>query len=145
MNARVTELRERSLATPPSISAERSVILTRFYREHLGRHSTPVLRALAFRELCEHKTITIEPGELIVGERGPAAARGGARGGTRIVALRSGSRIEAVGSRGADPFGGAALAGRAEPGVPLGGGNGADCHHGAGTSGVSMMVRPALR
>ncbi len=72
MNARVTELRERSLATPPSISAERSLILTRFYREHLGRHSTPVLRALAFRELCEHKTITIEPGELIVGERGPA-------------------------------------------------------------------------
>ena len=72
MNARVTELRERSLATPPSISAERSLILTRFYREHLGRHSTPVLRALAFRELCERKTITIEPGELIVGERGPA-------------------------------------------------------------------------
>ena len=72
MNARVAELRERSLATRPSISAERSLILTRFYREHLGRHSTPVLRALAFRELCEHKTITIEPGELIVGERGPA-------------------------------------------------------------------------
>ena len=72
MNARVTELRERSLATRPSISAERSLILTRFYREHLGRHSTPVLRALAFRELCERKTITIEPGELIVGERGPA-------------------------------------------------------------------------
>src|SRR5512137_918619 len=72
MNARVTALRERSLATPPSISAERSLILTRFYREHLGRHSTPVLRALAFRELCERKTITIEPGELIVGERGPA-------------------------------------------------------------------------
>ena len=45
---------------PASISAERSLILTRFYREHLGRHSTPVLRALAFRELCEHKTITIE-------------------------------------------------------------------------------------
>ena len=72
MNARVAELRERSLAARPSISAERSLILTRFYREHLGRHSTPVLRALAFRELCEHKTITIEPGELIVGERGPA-------------------------------------------------------------------------
>ena len=72
MNGRVQELRERSLATPPSISAERSVILTRFYEGNLGRHSTPVLRALAFRELCERKTITIEPGELIVGERGPA-------------------------------------------------------------------------
>ena len=72
MNARVAGLRERSLAARPSISAERSLLLTRFYRDHLGRHSTPVLRALAFRELCEHKTITIEPGELIVGERGPA-------------------------------------------------------------------------
>jgi len=72
VNGRVQELRERSLATPPSISAERSVILTRFYEGNLGRHSTPVLRALAFRELCERKTITIEPGELIVGERGPA-------------------------------------------------------------------------
>ena len=72
MNARVAELRERSLAARPAISAERSLILTRFYREHLGRHSTPVLRALAFRELCERKTIVIAPGELIVGERGPA-------------------------------------------------------------------------
>ena len=72
MNARVAGLRERSLAARPTISAERSLILTRFYQEHLGRHTTPVLRALAFRELCEHKTITIEPGELIVGERGPA-------------------------------------------------------------------------
>lgn len=72
MNARVAGLRERSLAARPSISAERSLLLTRFYRDHLGRHSPRVLRALAFRELCEHKTITIEPGELIAGERGPA-------------------------------------------------------------------------
>jgi formate C-acetyltransferase len=72
MNARVLELRERSLAARPAISAERSVLLTRFHREHHGRHSTPVLRAMAFRDLCEHKTITIEPGALIVGERGPA-------------------------------------------------------------------------
>ena len=72
MNARVRALRERSVAARPAISAERSVLLTRFHREHHGRHSVPVLRATAFRELCEHKTITIEPGELIVGERGPA-------------------------------------------------------------------------
>ena len=71
MNERVTRLRERSLADRPSISAERAVLLTEFYREHEGRHPVPVLRALAFRHLCEHKTIWIGEGELIVGERGP--------------------------------------------------------------------------
>ncbi len=72
MNERVQRLRERSVATHPSTSAERSLLMTRFYQEHLGKHATPVLRALAFRELCARKTITIEPDELIVGERGPA-------------------------------------------------------------------------
>jgi pyruvate formate-lyase/glycerol dehydratase family glycyl radical enzyme len=72
MNDRVERLRERSLATGPSISAERSLLMTRFYQDHLGKHSTPVLRALAFKHLCVRKTITIEPDELIVGERGPA-------------------------------------------------------------------------
>jgi pyruvate formate-lyase/glycerol dehydratase family glycyl radical enzyme len=72
VNERVQRLRERSLAGRPCLSVERARLLTGFYRENLGRHSVPVLRALAFRHLCEHKTITIEPGELIVGERGPA-------------------------------------------------------------------------
>ena len=72
MNDRVTRLRERSLSAQPSISDERSLLMTEFYREHLGRHSAPVLRALAFRHLCERKTIAIGPDELIVGERGPA-------------------------------------------------------------------------
>jgi hypothetical protein len=52
---------------------------------------------------------------------------------------------ESVGCRSANPLGRGALVGGVESRVPLGGGNGADCHHGAGTSGVSMMVRPALR
>jgi formate C-acetyltransferase len=47
--------------------------MTEFYRDHLGKHSPPVLRALAFKYLCERKTITIESDELIVGERGPVA------------------------------------------------------------------------
>jgi formate C-acetyltransferase len=72
MNERVQRLRERSVATHPSVSAERSLLMTHFYQEHLGKHSAPVLRALAFQELCARKTITIEPDELIVGERGPA-------------------------------------------------------------------------
>jgi formate C-acetyltransferase len=46
--------------------------VTAFYREHLGKHSTPVLRALNFKHLCENKTIYIGDGELVVGERGPA-------------------------------------------------------------------------
>jgi formate C-acetyltransferase len=45
--------------------------MTEFYRERLGRHSPPVLRALAFRHLCEQQTIYLGAGELIVGERGP--------------------------------------------------------------------------
>ncbi len=72
MNPRVERLRERSQAARPSVSAERSLLMTRVYREHLGKHSAPVLRALAFQRLCTEKAITIEPDELIVGERGPA-------------------------------------------------------------------------
>lgn len=72
MNTRVERLRERSQAVHPSISSERSLLLTGFYTAELGKHSAPVLRALAFRHLCEIKTITIEPDELIVGERGPS-------------------------------------------------------------------------
>ena len=54
MRERVRRLREASLDTPPSISAERAVLLTRFYREEAGEHSVPVLRAKAFHHLCEH-------------------------------------------------------------------------------------------
>jgi len=71
MTERVERLRQETLESEPSISAERAELLTDFYRENLNTHSAPVLRALAFRHLCEHKTIHIGPGELIVGERGP--------------------------------------------------------------------------
>ena len=72
MNDRVARLRDRSLASRPSISAERARLLTDFYRAEEGRHPTPLMRALSFRHLCEHKTIHIGEDELIVGERGPA-------------------------------------------------------------------------
>jgi pyruvate formate-lyase/glycerol dehydratase family glycyl radical enzyme len=72
VTSRTDTLRCRSLNTRPSISSERAVLLTAFYREQEGRHSTPVMRALAFRHLCEHQTIYLGEGELIVGERGPA-------------------------------------------------------------------------
>jgi formate C-acetyltransferase len=56
----------------PSVSSERAVLMTEFYREHEGKHSVPVLRAMAYHHLCAHKTVYIGDGELIVGERGPA-------------------------------------------------------------------------
>jgi formate C-acetyltransferase len=72
MNPRTEALRRHSLDTRPSISAERAVLVTRFYRENDGRWSVPVMRARSFLDLCEKKTIHLGEGELIVGERGPA-------------------------------------------------------------------------
>src|SRR5574338_1480198 len=72
MTPRTETLRCRSLEAKPSISSERAVLMTAFYQAHEGRHSVPVMRALAFRHLCEHQTIYIGDRELIVGERGPA-------------------------------------------------------------------------
>ena len=70
MNERTRRLRQESLEAVPTISAERAVLLTGFYRENLGRWSVPVMRAKAFAHLCERKSIWIGEGELIVGERG---------------------------------------------------------------------------
>ena len=55
----------------PSLSSERAMLLTEFYLENEGLHPVPILRALAFQHVCEHKTIWIGADELIVGERGP--------------------------------------------------------------------------
>ncbi|RLI04265.1 formate C-acetyltransferase/glycerol dehydratase family glycyl radical enzyme [Candidatus Bathyarchaeota archaeon] len=71
MTDRVKRLRERSMEVMPTISAERAKIITEFYKENLGKYPPPILRALAFKELCEKKEIYIGEDELIVGERGP--------------------------------------------------------------------------
>ncbi|RPI72958.1 MAG: formate C-acetyltransferase/glycerol dehydratase family glycyl radical enzyme, partial [Desulfobacteraceae bacterium] len=71
MNARITRLRKESFEAQPSISIERALITTAFYKEQEGKHSIPVLRALNFKAICEQKTVYIGPDELIVGERGP--------------------------------------------------------------------------
>jgi pyruvate-formate lyase len=71
MNDRTHALRQQSLDAVPTISEERAVLLTAFYAENQGRWSTPVLRGRAFAHLCEHKSLWIGDGELIVGERGP--------------------------------------------------------------------------
>jgi formate C-acetyltransferase len=72
MSERVVHLRQQSLDARPTISTERAELLTEFYRQDVGLISMPVHRALAFRYLMEHKTICINGGELIVGEKGPA-------------------------------------------------------------------------
>ncbi|MBP1610596.1 MAG: Formate C-acetyltransferase, partial [Acidobacteria bacterium] len=71
MNERITRLRQESVTAKPGISIERARLVTEFYKENAGKHSTPVLRALNFKNLCAKKTIFIGPDELIVGERGP--------------------------------------------------------------------------
>ena len=71
MNARIERLRKASLEAEPCISIERALLVTEFYKRNIGKYSTPVLRALNFKYLCERKTIYIGKDELIVGERGP--------------------------------------------------------------------------
>ena len=68
---RVIRLRRQSLDAVPTISTERARLITEFYARR-GGDSTPVFRAKSFAYLMEHKSIAINPGELIVGEKGPA-------------------------------------------------------------------------
>ena len=72
MNVRIQKLRKISFETEPSLSIERALIQTQFYKENFGKYSIPVLRALNFLEICKQKTIYLGEGELIVGERGPS-------------------------------------------------------------------------
>ena len=71
MNERIQKLRKLSFEAIPSISIERALHQTAFYKENLGKHSTPVLRALTFLDHCEKKSLYMGENELIVGERGP--------------------------------------------------------------------------
>jgi formate C-acetyltransferase len=70
MNERIQNLREESVSTPASLSIERALIETAFYRENFGKYSIPMLRAMNFMEICRKKFIYIGKEELIVGERG---------------------------------------------------------------------------
>jgi len=72
MSERVKRLRQQSLDAVPTISTERAALMTRFYQQHTEGLSAPVRRARAFEYLMAHKTICINAGELIVGEKGPA-------------------------------------------------------------------------
>ena len=71
MTERISKLRQLSVEVEPSLSIERALIETQFYKENLDKYPVPILRALNFLEICRKKTIYIGDGELIVGERGP--------------------------------------------------------------------------
>jgi trans-4-hydroxy-L-proline dehydratase len=70
ISERIQRLRAESVNTPVTLSIERALIVTSFYREYFGKYSTPVMRALNFLEICKTKSIYIGQHELIVGERG---------------------------------------------------------------------------
>ena len=72
MTPRVKRLREESLNGPVTLSHERAVLVTEFYKELGG--VTPgisIQRAQCLAHILENKRIFIGGGELIVGERGP--------------------------------------------------------------------------
>jgi len=73
MNNRIKQLREQSLNAINSISHERALLMTEFYKSDEAQMvSTPVKRALSFKYIFANKSICINENELIVGERGPA-------------------------------------------------------------------------
>ena len=73
MRGRIKTIREQSLQAKPSLSMERALLLTEFYKSDVAdKVSVPVKRAMAFKHIMENKALYIHDGELIVGERGPA-------------------------------------------------------------------------
>jgi len=72
MNERIKRLRQESLDAIPTISHERALLLTEFYKSgEPQKHSVPVARALAFKYILEHKELCVNEGELFAGEKGP--------------------------------------------------------------------------
>ncbi|MBN2052218.1 glycyl radical protein [Candidatus Woesearchaeota archaeon] len=73
MNERIKKLRGQSLNAKPHIDLERALLLTEFYEQSKDEKlSVPVKRARAFDYILKNKTVCINDGELIVGERGSA-------------------------------------------------------------------------
>jgi len=71
MNERIQRLRKLSVQAEHTLSIERALIETEFYKNNYGKYSIPVLRALTFLEICKRKKLYLGDEELIVGERGP--------------------------------------------------------------------------
>lgn len=71
MTERILKLRRQSLDAVNRLSPERALLVTEFYKNN-REYSIPLQRALCFRYILSNKSICINDGELIVGERGPA-------------------------------------------------------------------------
>ncbi|HNX42792.1 MAG TPA: glycyl radical protein [Bacteroidales bacterium] len=70
MTDRIKKLRQQSLDAVNRLTPERALLVTEFYRDN-REFSIPVQRALCFKYILTHKSICINDGELIAGERGP--------------------------------------------------------------------------
>ena len=66
MNPRIQRLRKLSVETEPTISIERALHETAFYKENYGKYPIPILRAMNFLDHCRKKTLYIGHDELIV-------------------------------------------------------------------------------
>jgi len=72
MNTRIEKLRQKTLKSPVTLSHERAVLVTQFYKTRVNPlWSVPVQRARCLAHILSGKEIFIDDGELIVGERGP--------------------------------------------------------------------------
>jgi pyruvate formate-lyase/glycerol dehydratase family glycyl radical enzyme len=73
LSERVIKLKKASKAAVPTLDPERALLMTKFYQQDgVDELSKPVQRAKAFEYILLNKKITIEEGELIVGEKGSA-------------------------------------------------------------------------
>lgn len=70
MNDRIALLRRQSIETAPQLDITRARLVTEAYKLYKGTVSVPELRAKAFYHYMEHRPLCINPGELIVGEKG---------------------------------------------------------------------------
>ncbi len=71
MTDRIHRLREQSLNAVPYLSPERAVLATEA-AQRFTDVSPPMRRALTLKYIMEKKSVCINDGELIVGERGPS-------------------------------------------------------------------------
>lgn len=70
MNERIHKLRKQSISATAHLDIERAKLMTDAYKKYDGSVSIPEMRALALKYYFEHKTLCINEGELIVGEKG---------------------------------------------------------------------------
>lgn len=66
---RTKRLRQESVSAQPTISLERALLETEFYKENYGKYETPIMRALNFKNYMEKRKLYIGKDELIIGEK----------------------------------------------------------------------------